>query len=239
MPESTPSVPAARIGVVLPALDEAGSLPAVLADLRALQATGLTLDVVLVDNGSTDGTGDIGREAGITVLVEPRRGYGTAVQRGFAHLAADPPAVVVVLDADHADDPLRLPDLVQPVLTDRADLVLADRTLTAEPHALSAVQVFGNALSTWLIARTTGHRYRDMGPFRAVRWESLVQLEMEDPTWGWNVEMQMKAVHHGLRILELPLPYRRRRAGRSKIGGSLTGATRAGVRILQAVRRYR
>jgi glycosyltransferase involved in cell wall biosynthesis len=239
MPESTPSVPAARIGVVLPALDEAGSLPAVLADLRALQATGLTLDVVLVDNGSTDGTGDIGREAGITVLVEPRRGYGTAVQRGFAHLAADPPAVVVVLDADHADDPLRLPDLVQPVLTDRADLVLADRTLTAEPHALSAVQVFGNALSTWLIARTTGHRYRDMGPFRAIRWESLVQLEMEDPTWGWNVEMQMKAVHHGLRILELPLPYRRRRAGRSKIGGSLTGATRAGVRILQAVRRYR
>ncbi|MCB9676627.1 MAG: glycosyltransferase family 2 protein [Alphaproteobacteria bacterium] len=222
-----------NVAVVIPALNEAGSLPAVLRDVPP------HVRVVVVDNGSDDDTAAVARAHGAEVLHEPRRGYGTAVQTGMAHLATDPPDILVILDGDHADDPTRMDDLVRPIAEGRADLVQIDRTWSAEPHALTAVQVFGNGLATSLIHLTTGHRYRDMGPFRAIRWDRLVELEMEDPTWGWNVEMQMKAVHHGLRILEIPLPYRKRRAGRSKISGSLTGSLRAGVRILQAVARYR
>lgn len=220
---------------MIPALDEAASIPAVLADLDRLQG----LRVVVIDNGSTDGTGEVARSLGVEVVREERRGYGTAVLAGMRLLAPDPPEVVVILDADHADDPGRIPDLVGPILEGRYDLVLTDRTLTAEPHALTTVQVVGNRFAVYLIGLQTGRHYRDMGPFRAIRWSSLVALGMQDPTWGWNVEMQMKAVHHGLRVLELPLPYRRRRAGRSKISGSLRGALRAGARILQAVHRYR
>ncbi len=222
-----------HIAVVVPALNEAESLPAVLSDLPSVRA------VVVVDNGSTDDTADVAARCGAVVVHAPRRGYGTAVQAGMNALHGDPPDVLVILDADHADPPEALPELVQPILDDRADLVLSDRTSTAEPGALTSVQRFGNALATHLIYRSCGHRYRDMGPFRAIRWSSLVQLRMEDPTWGWNVEMQLKAVQHGLRILEIPLPYRKRSRGRSKISGSLRGATRAGAKIVYAVARYR
>jgi hypothetical protein len=146
---------------------------------------------------------------------------------------------LVILDADHADPPEQMHHLVDPILDDRADLVQSDRSRTAEAGALSFPQRFGNGLAVRLIALTVGVRTHDMGPFRAVRFRSLLDLGMADPTWGWNVEMQMKAVHHQLRILEVPLPYRVRRRGRSKISGSLTGAARAGVRILAAVWRYR
>ena len=115
----------------------------------------------------------------------------------------------------------------------------SDRTRTAEPGALTSVQRFGNALATRMIGVVSGHWYRDMGPFRAIRWSCLLKLKMEDPTWGWNVEMQLKAIRHGLRIVELPLPYRRREKGASKISGNLRGALRAGIRIMYAVYRYR
>jgi len=218
---------------VIPALNEAESLPAVFADLTP------DLRVVVVDNGSEDDTARVAASLGAEVVHEARRGYGTAVLSGMRHLIHTPPEVLVILDADHADPPERIPELVRPILQDRADMVLSDRSLTAEPGALTSTQRFGNWLATELIAATVGRRYHDMGPFRALRWTSLIALDMQDPTWGWNVEMQMKAVHHGLRIVELPLPYRRRHKGRSKISGSVQGAARAGVRILQAVHRYR
>jgi glycosyltransferase involved in cell wall biosynthesis len=222
-----------RVAVVIPALNEADSLPAVLQDLPAIDR------VVVVDNGSTDRTAEVARELGTEVVHAPVRGYGSAVLAGIAHLQADPPDILVILDADHADPPERLFELVEPIVLGHADLVQSDRTRTAEPGALTFPQRFGNALSTLLIARLSGHTYRDMGPFRAIRWSSLVALHMEDPTWGWNVEMQLKAVKHGLRILEVPLPYRTRKKGQSKISGSLRGAARAGARILWAVHRYR
>lgn len=220
------------IGVVIPALNEAESLPGVLA---ALPPVGR---VVVVDNGSTDDTAAVARAGGAHVVSEPRRGYGTAVLAGLAALATDPPQVVVILDADHSDSPELLPRLVEPILDDQADMVLSDRSRTAAPGALTRVQRFGNRFATTLMWGVSGHRYRDMGPFRAVRWDALQALGMRDPTWGWNVEMQLKAVQHGLRIREIPVPYGARRAGESKISGDLQGAARAGARILWAVGRY-
>ncbi len=221
------------MAVVIPALNEEQSLPGALGDIPDWVDR-----VVVVDNGSDDGTSRAARDGGAELVWAPRRGYGTAVLAGLAHLAADAPDVLVILDADHADHAELMHRLVDPIVADDADLVQIDRSRSAEPGALTSVQRFGNHLATTLIAATTGLRTQDMGPFRAIRWSSLLSLEMSDPTWGWNVEMQMKAAHAGLRVLEVPLPYRRRRRGRSKISGSLTGAARAGVRILQAVARY-
>lgn len=222
-----------RVAVVIPTLNEAGSIAAVIGDLPPVYR------IIVADNGSTDGTPDLARAAGAVVIFEPKRGYGSAVQAGLRALAADPPDVVVILDADHADRPDLLDRLLEPIREDRADFVLADRTRTAEPGALTFPQRFGNRLATSLIRVSTGHRYRDMGPFRAIRWGSLVGLGMEDPTWGWNVEMQTKAVFAGLRVLEVEMPYRPRQAGHSKISGSVRGTVRAGVRIVWAVWRYR
>jgi len=227
------------VAVIIPALDEADNLPLVLSALPEVD------EVVVVDNGSTDGTAEVARRCPSrahrqTVITEPRRGYGTAVRAGMDHLAnTHPPEVVVILDADFADHPELLGRLVAPILADEADLALSDRTQTAQRGALSIVQVLGNRFANALITAVSGHRFRDMGPFRAIRWSSLVAMEMSDPTWGWNVEMHLKAVNRSLRVIEIPMPYRRRRHGRSKISGTLIGTTRAGYRILQAVARYR
>jgi len=220
------------VAVIIPALNEQDALPGV---LRALPPTARR---IVVDNGSTDATAEVARAAGATVVHEPRRGYGSAVQAGMRALRDRPPTVLAILDADHADRPELLPHLVDPILDDRADFVLSDRTRTAAPGALTRTQRAGNRLATTLIWGATGHRYRDMGPFRAVRWSAAVAMDLRDPTWGWNVEMQIKAVRAGLRILEIPLPYGVRRAGRSKISGDLRGAARAGGRILWAVGHY-
>jgi len=224
---------APRIAVVIPALDEAESLPGVLADLPPVDR------VLVVDNGSTDGTSEVARVGGAEVLHEPRRGYGSAVQCGIRALVGDEPDVLVILDADHADRPDLLHRLVDPILADEADLVLSERTATAEPGAMTPAQRYGNRLATRLMSLASGYAFRDLGPFRAIRWSSLVALGMVDATWGWNVEMGLKAVRHDLRILEVPMPYRRRHAGRSKISGTVRGTVRAGARILWAVARYR
>lgn len=218
--------------VIIPALNEEAALPGVLARLPA------GVRVIVADNGSTDRTGEVARTAGAEVVHQPRRGYGSAVQAGLAHLTAEPPEVVVILDADGGDAIEELDRLVQPIRADRADFVLADRSSTAQPGALMPAQRIGNALAVRLIHRACGHRYRDLGPFRALRWTCARALDLSDPDFGWNVEMQLKAVHHGLRILEIPLPYSPRRAGRSKISGTLIGTLRAGTRILLAVRMY-
>lgn len=222
-----------RVAVVVPALNEAESLPSVLADLPEVHR------LVVVDNGSTDGTATVARRHGAEVVFAPRQGYGTAVQAGMNHLRANPPDILVILDADHADPAHRIGDLTGPIVAGVADLVLSDRSETAEVGALTFPQRFGNQLATSLIGAVTGTRFRDLGPFRAVGWDAIERLRMEDPTWGWNVEMQIKAVKYGLRILEIPMPYRARAKGRSKISGSLHGAARAGVKILWAVNHYR
>lgn len=218
--------------MVIPALDEEQSLPQVLAELPPVGA------VIVADNGSKDRTAAVARAGGAEVVFAPRRGYGTACLAGIAHARALEPEVLVILDGDHSDHAEDLPLLVDPILAGQADLVLGDRTRLALPGALTPQQRWGNRLATRLIAGATGHRFADMGPFRAIRFSSLLQLDMSDPTWGWNVEMQMKAVQRGLRIQEVPVRYRSR-IGSSKISGTVTGVIRAGVKILWAVQRYR
>ncbi len=228
-----------RVAVIIPALDEEASLPLVLGDLFAVPQAGFTLtEVVVADNGSRDQTAQRAREGGATVVHQPRRGYGSACLAGLAHLREAPPDIVVILDADYSDHPEELPRLLGPVLADEADLVMGERVSRAEPGALLPQQRWGNALATLLIAKVGGHRYSDMGPFRAVRWTALERLAMEDPTWGWNVEMQLKALQRGLRVLEVPVTYRPR-VGRSKISGTVRGTVKAGSRILWAVWHYR
>ena len=224
--------------IIIPALNEAQSLPLVLAALNEIQHPSARLSCLVVDNGSTDQTAEVARKGGAVVVHEARRGYGSACLAGLNHLRQSPPDTVVFLDADYSDHPEDLSELLQPILEDKADLVMGDRTELATPGSLMPQQRFGNALATRLIAWQTGHRYRDMGPFRAIRWSAIDALCMSDPTWGWNVEMQMRAVQHGLRVLEIPVKYRPR-TGHSKISGTVKGSIRAGGKILWAVWRYR
>jgi glycosyltransferase involved in cell wall biosynthesis len=213
-------------------LDEALALPVVLGELPPQYR------VIVCDNGSTDRSAAIARELGAEVVSEPKRGYGAAVLAGIALLKANPPDVVVVLDGDHSIWVEDLAVILGPVREGRADLVIGERLTLGDPDALTVPQKFGNRLATAIIHAQTGHRYRDMGPLRAIRWGALMDLDMCDRTWGWNVEMQLKALRSGVRVLEVPVRYRTR-IGTSKISGTVKGVARAGAKILWACWKYR
>lgn len=221
-----------RTAILIPVLNEAQALPRVLGEIPA------DYRVIVCDNGSTDDSVAICERAGVEVVRQPERGYGAALLAGIEHVRKTPPQVVVIMDGDCSTFIEDIDLLLRPIRENRADMVLGDRTALAQPGALSPQQAAGNALATTIIQRRTGFRYRDMGPFRAIRWGALLDLGMEDRTWGWNVEMQMKAVKNGLRVLEVPVRYRPR-IGTSKISGTLEGVARAGAKILWACWRYR
>lgn len=224
-----------RIDVVIPALNEEASLPLVLADLPRPPVR----RVVVADNGSRDGTARVAREGGAVVVPAPRRGYGSACLAALDHLRRhDPPDLVVFVDADYSDHPDELPRLIAPLLAGSADLVIGSRLLgKREPGALLPQARAGNLVACTLIRLLYGHRYTDLGPFRAARWEALERLGMADPDFGWTAEMQVKALRHGLRVTEVPVSYRRR-VGVSKITGTVTGTLRAGYKILWTVLRH-
>jgi len=226
------------VAVIIPALNEEANLPLVLADLASL-GDAAPARVIVIDNGSTDRTAEVARAGGAEVVREDRRGYGSACLAGLTHLRLEPPEVVVILDADYSDYPEELPSLTGPVLRGEADMVLGERTTRALPGALLPQQRYGNTLACVLIERVTGFRYTDMGPFRAIRWSAMERMAMEDTNYGWNVEMQIKAVTRGLRVREVAVGYRKRPHGRSKIAGSVRGTVKAGVKILYSVARYR
>ncbi|OUU24473.1 MAG: hypothetical protein CBC13_03495 [Planctomycetia bacterium TMED53] len=229
-----------KIRVVIPALDEESSIGQVIESLPNSVLGSLKIDSIHVaDNGSKDRTAQIAKEAGARVVTEPRKGYGSACMAAISDLReiAGPPAkeVVVFLDADLSDDPRCLPQLVEPLIQQEADLVLGNRAHRGiDRGSLTLQQRFGNALATTLIRWLHGVHYQDLGPFRACRLETLLELEMQDPDFGWTVEMQLKAAKIGLRHLEIDLPYRRR-IGHSKISGTLVGSVKAGIKILSLI----
>jgi glycosyltransferase involved in cell wall biosynthesis len=223
------------VDVVIPAFNEERSLPLVLSGLPGPPVR----RVVVADNASTDGTSRVAREGGAEVVLETRRGYGSACLAGLDHLRrTGPPDVVVFVDADFSDHPGELPSLIAPILRGQADLVIGSRILgRREPGALLPQARAGNFVACWMIRLLYGHRFTDLGPFRAVTWEALERMKMADTNFGWTAEMQVKAVRLGLRCAEVPVSYRRR-VGVSKITGTVSGTIRAGYKILWTVLRY-
>lgn len=233
-----PAVDLATVSVIIPALNEEQSLPRVLADLPAVGHT------IVVDNASTDRTAKVAVAAAASVVRECRRGYGAACLRGLAEveraIAAGglPPRVIVFLDGDYSDYPERLPDLVSPILAGEADFVLGSRLLgQRQAGAMPPQSVWGNRLACFLMRLLFGARYTDLGPFRAIGYQSLKSLGMIDQNFGWTVEMQIKAARAGLRTREVPVPYRCR-IGQSKISGTLIGTLKAGYKILFVIAKY-
>lgn len=230
----------ARVAFVIPALNEEGSIGATLDGLRAacVATRCKDADVIVVDNGSRDATSRVAATHGAQVIREERRGYGQACLAGIASLPPDV-EIVAFLDADGSDDPADLPRLLEPVLTGQADFVLGSRTNAGKiAGAFTLQQAFGNWLATSLMKLFFGARYTDLGPFRAIRRDKLDSLGMQDTNYGWTIEMQIKAHRHGLRVLEIPVNYRRRLAGESKISGNLIGTIRAGHKILWTIAKY-
>lgn len=227
-----------RISVIIPAHNEAQAIGLVLAEIP----TGLVQEIIVVDNNSSDDTSAVARAAGATVLREPRPGYGYACLAGMAYAfgkaTAEQPEIVVFLDGDHSDYPEQLPDLLAPLLHGAADLVIGSRALgERERGALLPQQRFGNWLATRLLRLRYGGHFTDLGPFRAIGAPALLGLQMADKTYGWTVEMQIKAARQGLRTVEVPVRYRRR-IGTSKVSGTVRGTLGAGYKILWTIFRY-
>jgi glycosyltransferase involved in cell wall biosynthesis len=217
-----------KVAVIIPALNEEAAIGGVVAAIPAWVD-----DIVVVDNGSTDATAAIARDRGARVIREPQRGYGAACLAGLAALTD--PDIIVFMDGDGSDVPSEMALLVDPIIKNQADLVIGSRVLGArEPGALTPQARFGNWLACRLIHLFWGQRYTDLGPFRAIRRQALAGLDMQDRNYGWTVEMQVKAVRHGLRVAEAPVSYRRR-IGASKISGTVRGVLGAGTKILYII----
>jgi glycosyltransferase involved in cell wall biosynthesis len=224
----------ARIVVVIPAFNEARSIGKVVEDIPP----GLVQEVVVVNNGSNDETERNATAAGAMVVREARRGYGWACLRGIDFARSLHPDIIVFLDGDYSDHPEEMTDIVAPILEDRADLVIGSRVLgTRERGAMLPQAVIGNRVACALMRLIWGARYTDLGPFRAVRASTLASMKMEDKTYGWTIEMQIKALRLGLRVEEVPVSYRKR-VGVSKVTGTVSGTLKASYRILYTIARY-
>jgi len=222
-----------RTRIVIPARNEAASIGLVLDEIPRERVA----EVIVVDNGSSDDTAEVARAHGATVVREDEPGYGAACLRGIA-ATGDDTDVIVILDADHSDYPEDLPDLLRPLEENRADFVIGSRVLgRAEKGALPWNQRWGNALACTLMRGLYHTECTDMGPFRAIRRAHLVSLGMQDRTYGWNVEMLARALIAHLRVVEVPVRYRRR-IGTSKISGTVKGTVLAGTKIIGTIFRY-
>jgi len=222
-----------KISVIIPALNEEESIGQVLNDIPGE----IVEEVIVVDNGSSDNTVTVSKGLGANVILEPLKGYGAACLRGISILKQDTD-IVVFLDADYSDYPQDLHTVVKPIINDNADMVIGSRMSgEREKGALLPQAIFGNKLATFLIRVFWGFKYTDLGPFRAIKYRDLLALNMTDKNFGWTVEMQIKALKKRLRIVEVPVRYRKR-IGKSKITGTFSGTVRAGVKIIYTIFKY-
>lgn len=227
----------AKIVVIIPAYNEENSIVKVIADIP----DGLVSEIVVVNNNSNDATVVNARNAGATVLHEKRPGYGFACLKGIEYIKQLQPApgIVVFIDADYSDHPEEMPLLVEPIMNQEADLVIGSRALgKKERGSMTVPQVFGNWLATRLLQIIYNVRYTDLGPFRAIRFDKLLEINMQDTTYGWTVEMQLKAAKLKMKIIEVPVSYRKR-IGFSKISGTVKGTVLAGYKIITTIFKYR
>ena len=221
-----------RISIIIPAYNEESSIGLV---LDALPQEKLH-EIIVVDNGSTDATARVAQEHGARVVKEPRKGYGSACLKGIDEL--DAPDIVVFIDGDFSDFPEEIVLLIGPIETGEKDFVLGSRMILPKSQSALLPQArYGNRLAVFLIKLFFKHEFTDLGPFRAIRYSSLMSIGMKDMDFGWTVEMQIKAVRNGLRIREVPVNYRKR-VGISKISGTVLGTFRASTKIIYTIFKY-
>lgn len=219
--------------VIIPVLNEEESIVKVIEKIPR----DVVREIIVVDNGSTDNTGRVAQEANATVLTENLRGYGAACLKGIAYVeeTAKETDIIVFLDGDFSDHPEEMPDVIAPILNDNMDMVIGSRALgEREKGSLTPVQAFGNWLSAKLLKLIYSANFTDLGPFRAIKFKKLLELNMEDKNFGWTVEMQVKAAKQNLKFTEVPVKYRNR-IGTSKVSGTVKGSILAGYKILYTI----
>ena len=224
-----------NIKVIIPAFNEADSIPFVIKDIPKL-----VTEIIVVSNSSTDATEKNAKTAGATVLTESRKGYGYACLKGLDYVARQNSKtdIIVFLDGDYSDYPEELTKLIQPILDNKVDFVIGARVkYLREKGSMTFPQIFGNWLATTLMRIMFGSKFTDLGPFRAIKYEQLLKLNMQDKTYGWTVEMQLKALKQNILYTEIPVSYRNR-IGVSKVSGTVKGAVLAGIKILSWIFKY-
>lgn len=225
-----------KIIVLIPAFNEENAVGKVVAEIPK----SLVSAIVVANNNSSDNTRRQALSAGAIVVDEPSQGYGNACLKGmeYVHEMALKPDIVVFIDADYSDYPAEMPRLVAPIIEDGFDLVIGSRALGRRAkNSMQPQQIFGNWLATRLMKLLYSTHYSDLGPFRAIRWDALLALDMKDRTYGWTVEMQLKAAKQKLKITEIPVSYRER-IGKSKISGTVKGTVMAGYKIITTIFKY-
>jgi glycosyltransferase involved in cell wall biosynthesis len=221
------------IDVIIPVYNEADSIAYVIRDIPK----DLVRHIIVCNNNSTDDTPDIARRSGAVVVDAPAKGYGNACLKGMEYISGQniKPDIVVFLDGDYSDYPQQLPEVVAPIIHDNEDMVIGSRALGKMEHgAMMPQQIFGNWLASRLIKIFFGYTFTDLGPFRAIRYDKLLELHMADKTYGWTVEMQVKAAKKGFRCIEVAVDYKKR-IGESKVSGTIKGTILAGYKILWTI----
>lgn len=224
------------IDIIIPALNEEKSIGKVLEEIRHPEVR----NIIVVNNGSTDRTAEVARANGAVVLDQPLKGYGWACLKGIAHAnnESQPADVIVFMDADHSDYPEEIELLISPFRTRNVDLVIGSReNAQRQKGSMTVPQIFGNRLATFMIKVIYKHRFTDLGPFRAIRLDKLNALKMNDKTYGWTVEMQVKALRQKMNCEEVPVKYRPR-IGVSKVSGTVKGTILAGYKIITTILKY-
>tara|TARA_Y100000739_G_C20531790_1_gene429285 strand:- start:363 stop:1055 length:693 start_codon:yes stop_codon:yes gene_type:complete len=222
-----------KISIIIPALNEENSIGQVINSLPKIY-----YQLIVVDNGSNDSTRKIAKKNGAIVLIEKNRGYGNACLKGIQFLKKTPPDIVVFLDGDFSDFPQEIKKIIKPIEQKKVDFVIGSRIKSLrEKGSMTPQQIFGNKLACFLLKLIYGGKFTDLGPFRAIKWDTLMDLNMIDKTYGWTIEMQLKVLRKKISYAEAPVRYRKR-IGNSKISGTLKGSLLAGIKIIGWIVKY-